>query len=156
MLSSFGPNDVGPFGRGFVNSLRSSAQYTGPAIAMLTFPIHGEAGCGAVHNEISRRSAAIMSLKFESQSNKDDESSVNRPRSHSKVSASNDRTSAAHHGNDEDLAGVNKVGIPDLVPVCPVHDRVARAVAIGDAADAPQAVAGGYHPSQISGCKRPR
>jgi hypothetical protein len=46
---------------------------------MLIFPIQGEAGCGTVHNAISRRSAAIMSGKFESQSNKDDESSVNDP-----------------------------------------------------------------------------
>jgi len=40
---------------------------------MLIIPIQGEAGCVAVHNEISRRSVAIMYGKFESQSNNYDE-----------------------------------------------------------------------------------
>jgi hypothetical protein len=49
--------------------------------------------------------------------------------------------SVALHGKDKDLAGLNKIWIPDPVSVCPIHDRVSCAVAIGDAADAPQAVA---------------
>src|ERR1700733_5592969 len=51
---------------------------------------------------------------------------------------------------------MDKIWIPDPVSVCPVHDRVSCAVAISDAADAPQAVATGYDLGQISGwnCRR--
>ena len=49
-------------------------------------------------------------------------------------------------GKDEDLAGMNEIWIADLVPVGPEEDRVLFAGAIGDAADAPQAVAAGDDP----------
>ena len=47
---------------------------------------------------------------------------------------------------------MNKIWIPNPVSVCPVHDRVPCAVAVGDAADTPQAVATGYDLGQIPGC----
>ena len=51
---------------------------------------------------------------------------------------------------------MNKIWIPNPVSVCPVHDRVPCAVAVGDAADTPQAVATGYDLGQIPGrnCRR--
>jgi hypothetical protein len=64
----------------------------------------------------------------------------------------NGSVSVAFHGKDKDLAGMNEIWIPDPVSVCPVHDRVSCAVAIGYAADAPQAVATGYDLGQIPGC----
>ena len=44
---------------------------------------------------------------------------------------------------DKDLAGINQVGIADLLPVRLVNDGVARARAVGVAAEAPEAVAAG-------------
>src|ERR1700682_5569234 len=44
---------------------------------------------------------------------------------------------------DKDLAGINQVGIADLFPVRLVNDGVARARAVGVAAEAPKAVAAG-------------
>ena len=64
----------------------------------------------------------------------------------------NGSVSVALQGKDKDLAGMNKIWIPDPVSVCPVYDRVSCAVAISDAADAPQAVAAGYDLGQIPGC----
>jgi hypothetical protein len=54
------------------------------------------------------------------------------------------RFSARFHGKDNDLAGVNSVGISDLVLVRFVDDCVPHARAVGDTADAPEAVATGY------------
>ncbi len=44
---------------------------------------------------------------------------------------------------DEDLPGINQIGITDLLPVRLVDDRVARARAIREVADAPEAIAAG-------------
>src|SRR5258707_15016105 len=44
---------------------------------------------------------------------------------------------------DKDLAWINQVGIADLLPVRLVNYGVARARAVGEAADAPEAVAAG-------------
>ena len=52
--------------------------------------------------------------------------------------------SARLHRKDKDLAGVNKIWISDLVPVRFVNDCVSHARAVGDTADAPQAVATRY------------
>ena len=52
--------------------------------------------------------------------------------------------SVALHGENKGLAGINEIWIPDPVSVCSVHERVSCAVAISDAADAPEAVAAGY------------
>src|SRR5258708_32602080 len=49
--------------------------------------------------------------------------------------------SARFLGKDEHLAGINTVWIADLVMVRVVDDRISRAIPIGGAADAPQAVA---------------
>ena len=54
--------------------------------------------------------------------------------------------SAMLRGKDEDLAGMNEIWIADAVAVCPIYDRVLLAGTIGDAADAPQAVAAGDDP----------
>src|SRR6266403_3642116 len=50
---------------------------------------------------------------------------------------------ASPRRKDKDLAWINQVGIADLLPVRLVNDGVARAVAVGEAADAPEAVAAG-------------
>jgi hypothetical protein len=47
-------------------------------------------------------------------------------------------------GKDKDLAGINTIWISDLVPVRFVNDCVSHARAVGDTADAPEAVATGY------------
>ena len=52
--------------------------------------------------------------------------------------------SVALHGENKGLAGINAIWIPDPVSVCSVHERVSSAVAISDAADAPEALAAGY------------
>ncbi len=49
--------------------------------------------------------------------------------------------SAMPERNHQDLAGMDQVGIPDAVAVGPIDDRVLLARSIGDAADAPEAVA---------------
>ncbi len=49
--------------------------------------------------------------------------------------------SATPERNHQDLAGMDQVGIPDAVAVGPIDDRVLLARSIGDAADAPEAVA---------------
>jgi len=54
------------------------------------------------------------------------------------------RVSARLQGKDKGLTRINTIRISDPVSVCPVNKRVPRAVAIGDTADAPQAVAAGY------------
>jgi hypothetical protein len=54
--------------------------------------------------------------------------------------------SAMLGGKDEDLAGMNEIWIADAVAVCSIYDRVLFAGTIGDAADAPQAVAAGDGP----------
>ena len=46
---------------------------------------------------------------------------------------------------------MNEIWIPDPISVCPVHYCVSRTVAVGNAADAPQAVAAGYDPGQTLG-----
>lgn len=48
-------------------------------------------------------------------------------------------------GKHEDLAGIDAIRIADLVPVGLVDHRVTRALAVGFAADAPEAVAAGDH-----------
>src|SRR6266404_5931110 len=50
---------------------------------------------------------------------------------------------ASPRRKDKDLAWINQVGIADLLPVRLVNYGVARAVAVGEAADAPEAVAAG-------------
>src|SRR3981189_1082598 len=52
--------------------------------------------------------------------------------------------SARFHRKDKDLAGINTIWISDLVPVRFVNHCVAPARAVGDTADAPEAVATGY------------
>src|ERR1700704_4095515 len=52
--------------------------------------------------------------------------------------------SARFHRKDKDLAGINTIWISDLVPVRFVNDCVSHARAVGDTADAPEAVATGY------------
>jgi hypothetical protein len=52
--------------------------------------------------------------------------------------------SARFHRKDKDLAGINAIGISDLVPVRLVNDGVSQARAVVDAADTPEAVAAGY------------
>jgi hypothetical protein len=54
------------------------------------------------------------------------------------------RVSARFQGKDKDLAGIYAIWISDLVSVRFVNDRVSRAHAVGDTADAPQAVATRY------------
>src|SRR5258708_2953087 len=54
------------------------------------------------------------------------------------------RVSARFQGKDKDLAGIYTIWISDPVSVRFVNDRVSRAHAIGDTADAPQAVATRY------------
>src|ERR1700730_4924369 len=44
---------------------------------------------------------------------------------------------------DKDLAGINQVGIADLLPIRLVNDGVAGARAVGAGAEAPEAVAAG-------------
>ena len=56
----------------------------------------------------------------------------------------NCRVSVPFHGKDKDLAGIYTIWISDPVSVRFVDDRVSRARAVGDTADAPQAVATGY------------
>src|SRR5260370_34345716 len=60
---------------------------------------------------------------------------------------------------DKDLAWINQVGIADLLPVRLVNYGVARARAVGEAADAPEAVAagdgGGRDPRHDPGRGRP-
>ena len=51
---------------------------------------------------------------------------------------------ARFHRKDKDLAGINTIWISDLVPVRSVNDCVSCARAIGDTADAPEAVATEY------------
>ena len=52
--------------------------------------------------------------------------------------------SALLHRKDKDLAGINKIWISDLVMVRFVNDCVSHARAVGDTADAPEAVPTGY------------
>jgi hypothetical protein len=54
------------------------------------------------------------------------------------------RVSACFQGKDKDLAGIYTIWISDPVSVRFVNDRVSRAHAVGDTADAPQAVATRY------------
>src|ERR1700681_2795995 len=54
------------------------------------------------------------------------------------------RVSARFQGKDKDLAGIYTIWISDPVSVCFVNDRVSRTHAVGDPADAPQAVAMRY------------
>jgi hypothetical protein len=51
---------------------------------------------------------------------------------------------ARFQGKDKDLAGIYTIWIPDPVSVRFVNDGVSRAHAVGDTADAPQAVATRY------------
>ena len=51
------------------------------------------------------------------------------------------RVSVRFQGKDKDLAGIYTIWISDPVSVCFVNDRVSRTHAVGDTADAPQAVA---------------
>jgi len=53
--------------------------------------------------------------------------------------------SARFHRKEKDLAGINTIWIMDPVSVRFVNERVSRAPAVGDTADAPQAVATGYN-----------
>src|SRR6266566_5384487 len=57
---------------------------------------------------------------------------------------------------DKDLARMNQVGIADLLPVRLVNDGVARARAVGEAADAPEAVAAGDRRWWSRSSARPR
>jgi hypothetical protein len=82
------------------------------------------------------------------------ENCINTERFQRQCTRCNGSFSVALHGNDEDLAGMNEIWMLDAVSVCPVHDRVSRAIAIGDAADAPLAVATGYDLGQILACDR--
>jgi hypothetical protein len=52
--------------------------------------------------------------------------------------------SARFHRKDKYLAGINTIWISDLVTVRFVNDCVSHARAVGDTADAPEAVATGY------------
>jgi Usg-like family len=52
--------------------------------------------------------------------------------------------SARFHRKDKDLAGINPIWISNMVPVRFVNQCVSHARAVGDTADAPEAVAGGY------------
>jgi hypothetical protein len=52
---------------------------------------------------------------------------------------------------DEDLAGVDTIWIADEFSVRPVNDRIARPIAIGDTADAPEAITMVYDRSRILG-----
>jgi len=56
--------------------------------------------------------------------------------------------SARFHRKDKNLAGINTIWISNLVLVCFVNNRVSRARAVGDTADAPEAVATGYDRSR--------
>jgi len=58
MLKSLGATDFGPLSRSrlFASSTQTPAQCAESAIAMPIIPIQGEAGCGADHHDISRRS----------------------------------------------------------------------------------------------------
>ena len=52
--------------------------------------------------------------------------------------------SARFHRKNKDLAGINTIWISNMVPVRFVNDCVLHACAVGDTADAPEAVARGY------------
>ena len=62
----------------------------------------------------------------------------------SKKGAQPSLVSARFHRKDKDLAGINTIWIPNLVLVRSVNDGVSHARAVGDTADAPEAVATGY------------
>src|SRR5260370_28175525 len=61
------------------------------------------------------------------------------------------RFSACFQRKDKDLAGINTIWISDLVLVRFVNDCVTHAFAVGDTADAPEAVAAGYDPGRDLG-----
>ena len=72
----------------------------------------------------------------------------------SKKGAQPSLVSARFHRKDKDLAGINTIWISDLVPVRFVNDCVPHARAVGDTADAPEAVAGGYDRGRYLGRDR--
>jgi hypothetical protein len=79
-------------------------------------------------------------------------SGAKKTRNHPSCSAWNCRHfSARLHRKDKDLAGINTIWISDLVPVRVVNDCVSDARAVGDTADAPEAVARGYDRGRYPG-----
>jgi hypothetical protein len=72
----------------------------------------------------------------------------------SKKGAQPSFVSARFLRKDKDLAGINTIWISDLVPVRFVNDGVSHARAVGDTADAPEAVARGYDRGRYLGRDR--
>src|ERR1700680_2741662 len=69
----------------------------------------------------------------------------------SKNSVQSKMLSGRLYWKDEDLAGVDTIWIADEFSVRPVNDRIARPIAIGDTADAPEAITTVYDRSRILG-----